>query len=199
VINDGSSDDTAQLAIKAGAVVISHLKNEGKGAALKTGFSYCLQQGYEAVVTMDSDGQHDIADIPKIVEALSFPGVMIAVGERLMEGSSMPLVRRLTNQFMSWVISMLARQKISDSQCGFRVIRKEVLESINLSSSHFDLESELLIAAGIAGWRFVSVPIQTIYNKNGSHIRPFVDGVRFIRLVFRYMFHAPRQRRDALH
>ena len=183
VINDGSTDETAAVASQTGTLVINHLRNHGKGAALRTGFAYALQAGYELVVTMDSDGQHDPLEIPALLEAAAQPGSAIVVGQRAMSESSMPFARRCTNRFMSWLVSRMAGAPMPDSQCGFRVIRREVLATIRLSSRRFDIETEMLLAAARRKWPIRFVPIRTIYERHSSHIRPVVDGLRFFRLV----------------
>ena len=190
-VNDGSTDQTAQVATAAGALVISHLRNGGKGLALRTGFAFAVESGYDAVVTLDSDGQHDPSEIPKLLEALSRAEVGIVVGHRLAHPVGMPSIRQRTNRIMSLIVSGVARQHIPDSQCGFRAIRREVLKVVALSSRHFELETELLLAASSHGWMIASVPIQSIYNQQPSHIRPFLDGMRFIRLIMRYLLVRP--------
>ena len=187
LVNDGSTDRTAQIAVTAGALTISHVSNRGKGSALKTGFAYALRAGYELVITMDSDGQHDPGEIPKLLEAAADPNARIVIGHRALEAERMPLLRRWTNRMMSAVISALTRQRIPDSQCGFRGIRREALQTLPLSGRRFDLESELLLAAARRGWPIVSVPIRTIYEAHPSHIRPVLDGLRFVRLVMWYL------------
>jgi len=189
VVNDGSTDDTVQVATEAGALVISHLQNQGKGAALRTGFAFALQAGYDAVVTMDSDGQHDPQEIPYLLDVASLPQAAVVVGHRLVDGWCMPCLRRWTNRLMSLIVSRLARQRIPDSQCGFRVIRRQVLSAIQLSTSRFDLETELLLAATRRGWRVISVPIRTIYPHHTSSIHPVWDGLRFVHVVLRHLLH----------
>ncbi|MBI3324859.1 MAG: glycosyltransferase family 2 protein, partial [Candidatus Omnitrophica bacterium] len=178
---------TARLATEAGAMVISHLRNRGKGVALRTGFAFALQQGYDAVVTMDSDGQHDPEEIPRLLQASEEPHAAIVIGHRLLDNAHMPRIRRWTNWFMSSVVSLLTRQQIPDSQCGFRVIRRHVLDALRLSGRRFDLETELLLAAARRGWRVSSVPIRAIYHDHASYIHPIMDGVRFVGLVLRYL------------
>lgn len=192
VVNDGSTDETAQIAMALGALVINHLDNQGKGSTLRTGFAFALQAGYEAVVTMDGDGQHDPAEIPCLLEAVSRPHAAVVVGHRTVDHASMPRARRWTNQLMSWVVSRVARQHIPDSQCGFRVIRREVLAAVRLSSRRFDIETELLLAAVRGGWTVTSVPIRAIYQHHTSYIRPMADGLRFCGLILRYLFCPPR-------
>ena len=184
VVDDGSQDRTAALASTEGALVISHLRNQGKGAALRTGFQYALRTAHDGVVTMDGDGQHDPAEILQLIHAGEVQHAGIVVGNRMTNGLAMPSSRRWTNEFMSSIVSMLARQPIPDSQSGFRFIRKEVLEAVPLRAMRFELETELLVGAAAQRWKIVSVPVRTIYpTQHRSHIHPVWDGVRFIGLV----------------
>ena len=187
VVNDGSTDQTARVAADAGALVINLLTNQGKGLALRTGFTFARQANYDAIVTLDSDGQHDPAEIPRLLAASHQAGADIVIGQRCVQGSVMPLVRQWTNHVMSTMISWLAKQPIPDSQCGFRVIQRRVLDGLSLSSRRFDLESEFLLTATRLGWTVTSVPIRTIYQNHRSHIRPLTDGLRFLWLVLRHV------------
>ncbi len=187
VVNDGSTDKTAEVAVQAGAVVISHVQNQGKGTALRSGFAYALQAGFEAIVTLDGDGQHDPAEIPRLLEAASASDAAIIVGCRTIDSTAMPWARRCTNRVMSRVISWAVRQNIPDSQCGFRVIRRHVLERMHLSTERFEIETEMLLAAARLGWPITSVPIKTIYENHSSHIKPVSDSLRFVRLMLRYL------------
>lgn len=185
VVDDGSRDNTAQLAEDSGAVVIKHPVNRGKGAALRTGFQHVLDHGYDALITMDSDGQHDVNDIPGFLEAFSKTGSGIIIGSRMQDISTMPAIRKFTNKFTSFVGSLLAHQKIKDSQSGFRLISSDVLRAVELETTGYEMESEILIKASRAGFRITSVPIKTIYGQEVSKINPVVDTCRFFRLLFR--------------
>ena len=191
VVDDGSRDQTAQTASAQGALVISHLHNEGKGKALRTGFDYALRSNYEGVVTMDSDAQHDPADIPQLIQAGERQHAGIVVGNRMTNGRVMPGARHWANRLMSRLVSAMVRQTIPDSQCGFRFIRKEVLQTVPLRSSRFEIETELLLAAAMRRWKIISVPIRTIYNQHASYIRPLPDAARFFRLLLRYLLARP--------
>lgn len=186
VVNDGSNDQTAPLASQEGAVVISHLRNEGKGRALRTGFEYALRTQYDGVITMDSDGQHDPAEIPALIEAGERQHAGIVIGNR-MTTPTMPLIRRWVNRLLSWIVSAVARQPMPDSQSGFRLIHKEVLSSVPLRANGFDIETELLLAAAQQRWKTIFVPVRTTYDNHTSHIRPLRDGLRFFRVVCRYI------------
>ena len=131
VVDDGSTDATGEEAKQAGATVLRHPKNLGKGKALKSGFHYVLKQRGDGCLILDGDGQHSPEDIPTFLRAAS-GGADVILGNRMERTEQMPLIRRWTNRFMSYLISRLLSEKIPDSQCGFRFIRSEVLSKLNL-------------------------------------------------------------------
>ncbi len=183
VIDDGSTDATAELAKKAGALVLSTGTKSGKGNALRLGFDYAVQKDYNAVIALDGDGQHDATDIAAFVEAFRKHKAGVVNGNRMHNPKGMPPVRFLTNGFMSTVISLICRQSIADTQCGFRLIGTEVLKKIRLQSTDFEIETEILIKASQAGFKIASVPVATIYRDEVSKIRPWRDTLRFIRYI----------------
>ena len=136
---------------------------------------------------MDSDGQHDPAEIPQLIRAGELQHAAIVLGNRMSDGTPMPLVRRWTNRLMSRIVSAVSRQAIPDSQCGFRLIRREVLEQLPLRAQRFEIETELVLAAARQRWKIVSVPVQSIYGNHGSHIEPFRESVRFLHVVCRHL------------
>ncbi len=190
VVNDGSTDGTSRVAREAGATVVDHPENRGKGAALRTGFEYAVDRGYDAAVTMDGDGQHDPSAIPGFLEALERTGADIVVGTRMHAVGEMPRIRIWTNRTTSRVVSRLAGQAIPDSQSGFRILRVRVLKDIvgSLVTSRYDTESEILIRAARRGYRVAATTIESIYTGAVSHINPVVDTLRFLRLVGRSLF-----------
>ena len=187
VVNDGSTDGTARAAREAGATVIDHPENLGKGAALRTGFDHAIERGYDAVITMDGDGQHDASAIPAFIEALEGTSADIVVGTRMHAVGEMPRIRIWTNRTTSRVVSRLAGQAIPDSQSGFRIFRVRVLRDVvrSLVTSRYDTESEILIRASRRGYRVAATAIKSIYTGAASHINPVVDTLRFLRLVGR--------------
>lgn len=186
VIDDGSTDGTADIARANGATILVNGKNLGKGASLIKGFSWCLAQGYEMVITIDGDGQHLPDEIALFLKAAEeHPDAGIILGNRMWKRRAMPLIRVLTNKGMSWIISLICRQNIPDTQCGYRLIRRRVLEKTALSTAKFEIESEILIKAARAGFTFISVPITSVYQNENSHINPFTDSLRFIRFIWR--------------
>jgi glycosyltransferase involved in cell wall biosynthesis len=188
VVDDGSADDTARVAGAAGAKVLRHEINRGKGGAIKTGLDYFAHSGAEMAVLLDADGQHDPAEIPKFIETAHRENAGIVVGTRMGDTRAMPVIRKWTNQFTSWVTSRLARQHITDSQCGYRLVQRRVVADLRLSTRRFETETEMLIQAGRAGHRIVDVPVRTIYGQEtrASHIHPLRDTARFFQLVAKY-------------
>lgn len=185
VVDDGSTDNTGQLARVAGAVVLCHRENRGKGAALQTGFEHIISGHYQGVIVLDADGQHDDRFIPEFLRRALQGDVDILIGSRMSEVGRMPWIRVLSNRISSACISGLARQKISDSQSGYRYIRVNVLKELRLRTTRYDTESEMLIQAGRKGFRIDSLPITSIYHEEKSAIRPVRDTLRFIFLVVR--------------
>jgi len=188
VVNDGSTDATTEVARAAGAFVVEHPENLGKGAALGTGFRYAVEKGYDAVITMDGDEQHDPASIPQFLSALGEGGHDVVVGSRMDAVRDMPPLRIWTNRTTSRIVSWLAGRKIPDSQSGYRALRTEVVDDMSLVTSRYDTESEILIRAGRRGFTIGDIPIESIYTDGISHINPFIDTLRFVRLVWRSLF-----------
>jgi glycosyltransferase involved in cell wall biosynthesis len=188
VVDDGSSDDTADSARAAGAVVIEHEHNRGKGAALRTGILAALDRGHDFAITLDADGQHSPDEIPRFVRRRLETGADLIVGDRMGATEDMPFLRLATNRLTSWVVSRLARSRIPDSQNGYRMIDTRVFADIPLVTTRYDTESEILIRAGRRGAAIDSVPVRTIYGEEESSINPVVDTLRFFRMVLRALF-----------
>lgn len=190
VVDDGSTDGTKAAAEDAGAHVISHGVNRGKGVALRTGFEYALAEGYDAVVTLDADTQHDPEEIPKLIEAAK-GDAGIVIGSRLRDRASIPAYRYHTNMIGVRCISWRARNPLEDSQSGFRVYKAEVLRGMKYTSTRFETETELLIRAGLRGFRIASVPVRTIYSEkilSSSHYRKVADTYRICILFLKSFF-----------
>jgi glycosyltransferase involved in cell wall biosynthesis len=188
VIDDGSADNSGKIAREAGATVLVNFKNQGKGFSLQRGFDYIISRDYEALVTMDADGQHAVEDLDGFIGMFNEKGSDVICGNRMKDHKGMPFVRLLTNAVMSGLISLVCRQRIHDTQCGYRLIRCGVLRNIHLSSSAFEIESEVLIKASKKKFSIASVPVRTIYGDEVSKINPFFDTARFIVYIVREMF-----------
>lgn len=183
VVDDASNDETARKAEEAGALVIRRTKNGGKGTALRQGLEEALRRDYGWFLTMDADGQHVPAEIGCFLEAAARGNEDLILGNRMGKPMRMPIERRLTNRFMSWLLSRVAGQKIPDSQCGFRLISRQVLERVRLISERFEIESELVVKSIWKGFSVASIPVSSIYRREISFIRPLKDTVRFIRFL----------------
>jgi len=187
VVDDGSADDTTPLAEAAGARVIRHPRNRGKGAALKTGLQDLQEKNYTYVIMLDADGQHLPEEITSFIEEGNRRASALIVGSRMQDAAAMPLVRRMTNHFMSLFISAICRQSVPDSQCGFRMIHREIIPLLFCRSDAYDYETEMLFIVSRAGFAISAVPVTTVYADETSKIRPLRDAVRFARLVTRYL------------
>jgi glycosyltransferase involved in cell wall biosynthesis len=195
VIDDGSADGTASEGESAGAKVIRHSTNLGKGAALKTGLSHAAAGDAAFFLFLDGDGQHDPSDIPGFFDAINDSRADLVVGTRMNNPETMPLVRRWTNQFMSWQIGKMCKVPLPDSQCGFRLARRELLPVLMAANNRFGFETETIILAARHGFRIGFVPIRTIYTGQRSKIRPLVDTLRYVRLISKYCGTAPGNNR----
>jgi len=188
VIDDGSTDKTRQEAERCGAYVISHRKNLGKGMSLRAGFKKAIEGNYRFVITMDGDGQHHPDELGHFIKAAEKDDVAIILGNRMWCPKDMPLKRRITNWVMSGLISLIAGQRMPDTQCGYRLIKTDVLKAIPLTTNKYEIESEVLIEASRAGFRIISIPIKSIYGGQKSQIRPFVDTARFLSFIIKMAF-----------
>ncbi len=189
VVDDGSGDGTAELALQAGAEVLVHPRNLGKGAAIKSGLRHLVALGTEWVMLLDGDGQHLPEEIGRFREAaLAAPSTRLWLGNRMADTTRMPAVRRATNRFMSGLLSRVCRQSIPDSQCGFRLVHRDLAPLLECESSAFDYESEMLIRLSRAGERIGAVPVTTVYRDEVSSIRPARDTLRFAGLILRNAF-----------
>ncbi len=187
VVDDGSTDGTAQIARDAGAEVVVRDANGGKGAALQDGFAHAIQAGYDAVITLDGDGQHDPAEIPRFLDAAEAdPELDMIIGCRMHDVAGMPMLRVWTNRAMSGIVSRLCGQKVLDTQCGYRLMRTRMLRSLSLQASHYDIESEMLVLACRGGFHVAEIPIKTIYGGEKSKIKVVREAANFVRLVWRH-------------
>ncbi|RMF70257.1 MAG: glycosyltransferase family 2 protein [Calditrichaeota bacterium] len=185
IVDDGSTDDTAVEAERLDVLLLRHPRNRGKGAALKTGFKAALAQGAKVVLTLDADGQHEPDEAVKLLKALDERALDVALGSRMHDLRRMPVHRILSNTITSRLISWRLGVRISDSQSGFRAMRREVLEKMELVTDRFETESELLLRAGLAGFEIGAVSVKTIYPKQGRSAMRAVDIYRFIALFLK--------------
>jgi glycosyltransferase involved in cell wall biosynthesis len=186
VIDDGSRDATGSVAANAGAIVQRLSTNVGKGEAMKRGFNYAIEQGYDYVLTMDGDGQHAPTDIQNFIPMLCKFDLIL--GMRMLSGPNVPGLRRIANMISTGIVSLISGQRIYDSQTGFRAYRVEMLRQVALQSKRYDLETEVIIKAARRGFRIGHVPIQTIYAGEVSRFKNVIDSARFLKVVLKSLF-----------
>jgi glycosyltransferase involved in cell wall biosynthesis len=187
VVDDGSRDATAEVAAKAGAAVLRIPRNRGKGAALKLGFAHAVGKGYESVVTLDADGQHDPGQIGALLRRKEETGAMLVIGERTYRDDEMIRLRRFGNRFSRRAVSFFAGVRVPDPQSGFRVYDRKLLEALSLRGDGYELESEVIVRAARAGLAIESVPITLLVAEGTktSHFRPWADTTRICIAVVR--------------
>jgi len=169
VVDDGSIDRTSQLAKKAGAIVLRHDINLGKGAALKTGCDYAIRQNANIILNLDADGQHSPEEIPKFLKALK--NTDLVHGTRQFN-TSMPFIKRAWNFGISKIFSLLYGTEVHDQQCGFRAFKADAYKNIRWKSTDYLVETEILINLLKAHLKLKEVPIETIYKREHGGVNP---------------------------
>jgi glycosyltransferase involved in cell wall biosynthesis len=186
VVDDGSTDATAEVARQAGARVLSLPRNQGKGAALATAFADLFGRGFGGVVTLDADGQHLPEEIPKLLAAAG-AGADLVLGVRDHLFAEMSRLRRASNRLSSAAISFMAGQRLGDIQTGFRYYSRPLFEAVGFPEARFEAESAVVVRAARRGFLVVAVPVRLGFadGRTTSHYRPLVDSVRIARAVTR--------------
>lgn len=183
VVDDGSKDATAARAEAAGAAVLRQIPNQGKGAALRRGFRYALDEGYDALVMLDADGQHDPAEISTFMQCYTASQPDLIIGSRRFK--EMPFPRNLTNTFGRWLFSRALGQYVPDNQSGYRLLSRRLMEAtLDSAEQGFEFEVEMIVVCVRKGFRLEWVPIRTIYGDQGSHIRPIPHLIHYVRVVW---------------
>jgi glycosyltransferase involved in cell wall biosynthesis len=188
VVDDGSTDGTGDAAARAGATVLRHEMNRGKGHAVRTGLAHVLAGPWTHVLLMDGDGQHRPADVPRLLEAAARADVELVVGAPVFRKDAMPRARYYSNVIGSWALSRFVGVPVGDSQSGFRVIRCDALRRLTLTSRGYEIETEMLIRLRQRGARIASVPVEAVYGLGPSKLRPVRDTTRTCFLAVRYRF-----------
>jgi glycosyltransferase involved in cell wall biosynthesis len=186
VVDDGSRDGTGKAAREAGAQVLELPQNGGKGTALSTGMSRLAQEGFEWALCLDADGQHLPEDVAGFLSHRPSDRCGVVVGARDLRPRSMPWPRVCSNRLTTFLLGLQAGKRLWDSQCGFRMVRLAAAAEAGLPAhGRFEWESEALVRIARARWDVERVRVRTVYNDAGSHIRPWRDTMRFVRLWFR--------------
>ena len=182
-VDDGSTDDSQkEIPSSQRTILVPSSKNFGKGHALNIGFKKSVEINSDITITLDSDLQHDPKSIPSLIEKMN--KFDIVIGNRLNNITTMPLHRRLSNKITSKLLSIKTKQKIIDSQCGFRAYKTSILENILPSSNGFEAESEILINASKKNYRIGFTDIPTIYGNEKSKMKNLQTIKGFLKLIF---------------
>jgi glycosyltransferase involved in cell wall biosynthesis len=189
VVDDGSADGTAALLSGLPLTLLRHPHNLGKGAALKTGFAWAITSGFDGVVTIDADGQHDVSAIPKLIAVAQNDRWGVLIASRHTQFEEMAGLRKFWNRFGVWCIWKRTGFEITDSQSGFRYYSRGVLERALLTSDGYALEMEIMLKAWKSGFTIGSLPIaaRVADGRATSHYRPFKDTVDISMTFLRYM------------
>jgi glycosyltransferase involved in cell wall biosynthesis len=169
VVDDGSGDGSGELSRKFNITLLTHPVNLGKGAAMKTGAIYAFNNGYEYVIFMDADGQHDPGDLKFFTEKMTLKKYDLILGSRGL-GKDAPFIRALGNKIASIVIKLFFNIKVSDPLSGFRALSNKGFETVNWQSTGYSVESEILAKAGTKKLSFVEVPVATIYHNKDKGV-----------------------------
>lgn len=188
VVNDGSTDNTAEIMSQSGVNLLTERSNCGKGKALRDGFHCVLAQNPEWIICIDGDGQHDPAAIPHFQKAAEEGIFDLIVGNRRHNLAGMPLNRRISNNLSSALVSMRTGLKLPDVQCGFRTIRADALRMMNLHAQSYEIEVEIILEAWKKGLTIGWVDIPTIYGDETSFLRKIPETIRFLKLMARSFY-----------
>jgi len=189
VVDDGSNDRTADIAKKAGAEVIVHATNKGKGSALKTGFAAAINMGADIIVTMDADGQHNPTEIPKLVAPIIKAEADMVNGSRYLNkhDKNTPIYRRIGQTVLDGFTNVTSGLKVTDSQSGFRAFAASTIDIFLFKANGMAIESEMLTDAGKAGLRIKEVEINVRYDVDGSTLNPIQHGLEVFVIILKDM------------
>jgi glycosyltransferase involved in cell wall biosynthesis len=188
VVDDGSTDGTVAIARQAGAEVIEHGRNRGKGHAVRSGISWAAARHFTHVLVLDGDMQHLPAEAPRLLEAAARCGADVVLGQRRFGREIMPASRYHANRIGSLALSWFVGRRVFDTQCGFRVFRIDPLRRLTLRAREYDIETEMLVKLARLGARIATVPVTAVYAGQRSKLRPVRDTTRTCFLAVYYRF-----------
>lgn len=188
VVDDGSTDGTGDLAAAAGAEVLAHAVNAGKGTAIRTALAALQARDYTHALLLDADLQHLPSEAPRLLAAAA-TGADLVLGERRFDRAAMPVSRYHANRLGSRALSRFVGTDVADTQCGFRLLRLAALEGVRLRARGYDIETEMLVKLSRRGARITSVPVTAVYAGQASKLRPIRDTTRtcFLAVYYRYI------------
>ncbi len=176
VVDDGSTDDTSKVAQLAGATVIRHEGQKGKGVAIQSILAEAKRIAPDILVLLDADSQHNPEEIPHLIQPI-LGGFDVVIGSRELQMSNIPLYRRIGQKVLLHSTHILSGKRLSDSECGFRAFSPMAVAELKLSQSGFAIETEMITAAAEKGLKITEVPISAIYTKDGSTLNPVRHGL----------------------
>ncbi|MCK4331884.1 MAG: glycosyltransferase family 2 protein, partial [Dehalococcoidia bacterium] len=176
VVDDGSTDNTSSVARLAGATVIQHKENKGKGAAIQTILAEARKKNPDILVLLDADYQHNPDEIPSLIKPIISGGFDLAIGSREQQRNNIPRYRRVGQRILSYSSRILSGKKVIDSECGFRALSPKAMAELKLTQNGFAIETEMISAAAEKGLKITEVPISAIYTKDGSTLNPLSHG-----------------------
>jgi len=189
VVNDGSTDKTAEIAKEYNVLLVNNEKNLGKGGSLRTGFKHAKGK---LIITMDADGSHQPEDLPYLISPILKGDADAVFGSRFVNGKGKDTTSKLHlfgNAILNFVILLLTGKQISDSQSGFRAFTRDILKKITLTSSRYEIESEMLIKILDRKFRFIEIPINCKKRMSGStKINSFSDGFKILKAILKAKF-----------
>lgn len=185
VVDDGSSDGTAEAAAEHGVRLVRRERNGGKGCALRDGFSIALESGAEWIICLDADGQHNPEAIPLFQEAAESGEYDLLIGNRRTDSHKMPPLRRFSNSSSSFLLSLRTGLHLPDVQCGFRAIKAESLRRLNLRAEKYNIDAEMVLQAWKRKLKIGWIDIPAIYRGEQSFVRKFPETMRFLKLLVR--------------
>lgn len=189
IVDDGSLDDTGEILARRRVRHLTHAQNRGKGAALRSGYHWARTGAYRAAISMDCDLQHAPEDLRALLVAHRRSPDAIVIGSRMSDPRGMPVLRRLTNNLTSLIISIFSHQRIRDSQSGFRLLPLRALDCARVGDPGFAFESELLLQSAALGVKVRETPIGVFYTGAVSNIQPLRDTLRFVALIWRRLWY----------
>lgn len=191
VVDDGSTDTTASLAREAGADVLEHGDNRGKGHAVRSALEWVLARDFTHVLILDGDMQHLPSEAPLLLDAAARTGADVVLGERRFGRETMPASRYHANRLGSRALSWFVGNPLSDTQCGFRVFRVDALRGISLRARGYDIETEMLVKLSRRHAHITTVPVTAVYANQRSKLRPVRDTTRtcFLAVYYRFIEH----------
>ena len=176
VVDDGSTDQTGNVARLAGAIVIQHERNKGYGASVQALLAEVKKRNPNILVLLDADSQHNPDEIPSLIRAI-LDGYDLIIGSRVQQSSNIPRYRRIGQRVLSYFCRILSGEKVADSECGLRAFSSKAIAELKLAQNGMAISAEMIAAAAERGLKIKEVPISAIYTKDGSTLNPLVHGL----------------------